>query len=77
MGTIMSSEDVAQELEIRVWEYNNRTRTPTKEYTPADLEYGPEFCAECEDVMPELRRRMGKYLCTACQTEHEKFKGRQ
>lgn len=73
----MSDEDVAQELELRVWERNNRPRPPIKEYTPADLEYGPELCAECEDDMPELRRKMGKYLCTACQTLKERSKGQQ
>ena len=67
----MSIEDRAQEHEILIWERNNRTRPPAPTFGPGDPGYGPAECQECEDPMPDLRRQMGKLLCTGCQGRHE------
>lgn len=68
----MSIEDRAQEHEATVWAYNNRPRQSTPLLEPGDPNYGPELCAQCDDPMPTLRRRMGKWLCTPCQAREER-----
>lgn len=69
----MSQEDRAQEEEAFRWELANKPRPAETVYKPGDKEYGPEFCAndECGDLMPNLRRAMGKTLCTDCQSTAE------
>lgn len=69
----MSQEDKAQEVELFQWQLLNENRSPAKEYQPGESGYGPELCAnsDCEDEMPELRRRLGKQFCTECQSTAE------
>lgn len=62
----MSFEDLAQAVEAQEWERNNTPRTARALFEPDDDRYGPEFCAECEEEMPALRRAMGKSVCTTC-----------
>lgn len=72
----MSLEDKAQEHEAEMWAINNRERVPQPVFNPDDPEYGPEHCAECDDVMPPARRRYGYLLCTTCKSERESRKRR-
>lgn len=67
----MSLEDKAQEHELAIWEQNNRPREAASRYAPGDPGYGPEFCAECEDDMPNERRAWGYHICTACKARKE------
>lgn len=67
----MSQEDRAQDQEILEWERNNKVR-PQKTYSPHEAGYGPQWCAECSDAMPELRRADGRKLCTPCQARRER-----
>jgi RNA polymerase-binding transcription factor DksA len=66
----MSQEDRAQDQELFQWKLLNELRAPSSpEFKPDDSGYGPEFCRneDCGEPLPELRRRMGKTLCTECQ----------
>lgn len=69
----MSQEDRAQDEEAFQWSLVNGPRTPAPVYEPGQKEYGPEFCAndDCEDLMPELRRKMGARFCVECQAGAE------
>ena len=70
----MSIEDIAQDVEAWDWERNNRPRTPRALLAPDDEDYGPAACKECGDEMPELRRAMGRHLCTSCTELYERRK---
>ena len=68
----MSTEDIAQEIELADWERNNKRREVLK-FAPTDKGYGSEFCDECDEKMPEARREYGRRLCTTCQDRKEKL----
>lgn len=68
----MSLEDKAQELELAVWEHNNRPRGEDVRFGPGDAGYGPEECEECGEVMPTKRREYGFRLCTDCKSAQER-----
>jgi RNA polymerase-binding transcription factor DksA len=65
----MSPDDRATEEESFLWELRNGARPAPKEFRPGQDGYGPEFCAneDCEEPMPEIRRRHGRQFCTDCQ----------
>lgn len=67
----MSDADIAQVHELHDWERNNAPRKPLPKYAPDDKGYGPQFCTECGDDMPDLRREMGKLKCTDCTSAAE------
>lgn len=68
----MSTEDIAQDVELRQWELINLNRGPGPErYQPADPGYGPAYCEQCEDDMPVERREWGFTLCVACKSATE------
>jgi RNA polymerase-binding transcription factor DksA len=67
----MSMEDQAQELELKQWVQNNKTRQVEKTYKPGDSNYGPANCLNCDEAMPVARREYGYALCTGCKTELE------
>jgi RNA polymerase-binding transcription factor DksA len=67
----MSAEDHAQELELKEWERNNKTRSDPVRHEPTDAGYGPEECIECGDDMPAVRRGYGYKLCVTCQQARE------
>lgn len=69
----MSAEDIAQEVELKQWELNNRTRPEVKRYAPGDQGYGPEFCTteDCENPMQDKRREWGFTVCVECQAKAE------
>lgn len=69
----MSSEDIAQEIELRQWEHNNRSRGQVT-YLPTESGYGPEECIGCGDEMNPLRRGYGFSRCVSCQTELERLR---
>jgi len=50
-----------RDLDIRLAEMRSRQRTG-----------GPEFCGECEDPMPRLRRDLGLTVCVDCATLAER-----
>lgn len=62
----MSEADRAQEVEARDWAHNNRPRPPLPVFAPHEKGYGPAECVECGEDMPELRRSMGREMCTEC-----------
>lgn len=66
----MSAEDIAQEIELRQWEFNNRSRGQVK-YSVGEAGYGPEDCDECGNEMPTVRREYGFRLCVGCQSLRE------
>lgn len=70
----MSLEDKAQEDEAFHWSMRNSGRLAPQEFKPGDPGYGPELCAneDCEETLPELRRRNGCTLCTECQATAER-----
>lgn len=70
----MADEDRAQDIELREWEANNRSRNVTKvRYSPGEVGYGPEFCKVevCGEEMPEQRRAWGFCICIDCQQRAE------
>lgn len=69
----MSQEDRAQAEEAFQWSLLNRPRPAQPEFKPGEKEYGPTLCSneDCEDPLPEARRRAGRRLCTECQTAAE------
>lgn len=69
----MSQEDRAQDQEIFHWSLANGPRPSAPDFKPGDAGYGPELCTneDCEEQMPELRRRRGCKLCTDCQAAAE------
>jgi hypothetical protein len=69
LETWMTSEDKAQEIELRQWEINNRSRGQVK-YLPTEPGYGPEEC-DCGAAISVLRREYGFVRCVSCQTELE------
>ena len=73
----MGLEDKAQEHEAKMWEQANAPRPERPVYESGDAGYGPEFCAVCDDPMPELRRRDGRQLCTSCQSVRERAASRR
>lgn len=68
----MSDEDRAQELELKGWEWNNRSRDEVKKYEPGEAGYGPQECDDCGDDIPEKRRSHGYRLCVACKSDQER-----
>jgi RNA polymerase-binding transcription factor DksA len=72
----MSDEDRAQELELKEWERNNRSRQAPVKYSPGDHGYGPAECVNCDEVMPAVRREHGFDLCVACKTISEQVSSR-
>jgi len=68
----MSAEDRAQELEVKVWEQNNRPRTELVKFEPGQEGYGPEECDECGADMHPVRRGYGFKVCVSCQTALER-----
>jgi RNA polymerase-binding transcription factor DksA len=68
----MSEEDKAQEVELKQWEHNNRSRQEPKKYAPTDEGYGPEECDDCGSSMPTARREHGFKICVSCKTIEEK-----
>lgn len=67
----MSAEDRAQELEVKVWEQNNKASTEPLRYEPTDPGYGPAECEECDGDMHPVRRSYGYKLCVSCQQARE------
>ena len=67
----MSTEDRAQEQELKMWEIANAPRPQQPVYEPDQQGYGPAYCSRCEDPMPALRRRDGRLYCTSCQSARE------
>lgn len=66
----MSPDDRASIDEEFYWSLRNKARTVvTKEFLPGEIGYGPLHCRneDCEEVLPEARRRAGCQLCTDCQ----------
>lgn len=72
----MSMEDIAQEQELKQWEFNNRPRPEPKRFVPGDAGYGPAEC-ECGEPLPSARREWGFRLCIECQTFAEKVTRRR
>lgn len=72
----MSDEDRAQEVELREWMMNNRSRQEPVMYEPGQPGYGPEQCDECDTIMPPVRRAHGFTLCVPCKTISEKHDSR-
>lgn len=66
----MSGEDIAQEIELRQWEQNNRSRAQVK-YLPTEAKYGPEEC-DCGEAIPTVRREYGFQNCVGCQSAIER-----
>lgn len=75
----MSQEDRAQDEELHQWQLINKPRPPRPVYKPGDPEYGPEFCKndDCEDILPEARRRDGQQFCTECKSTQERREKRR
>ncbi len=69
----MSSEDIAQRIELCQWEFNNRSRGQVK-YLPTEAGYGPEECDDCGTEMTLIRREYGFWRCVSCQSEMEQRK---
>lgn len=69
----MAEEDIAQEVELRQWELNNRSRDTKIRFAPGEPGYGPEFCSNslCTADMPVKRREWGFFLCVDCQERIE------
>lgn len=69
----MADEDRAQDVELREWEVNNRSRGAKVRFAPGEPGYGPEFCAVavCEMEMPPERRAWGFTICVECQRRAE------
>lgn len=68
----MSSEDIAQQVELREWELNNLNRREAMaRHEPDSPGYGPAECDECGDDMPAERRAWGLRICVACKSEQE------
>lgn len=67
----MAEEDRAQDVELREWERNNRSRPLPVKYTLGQPGYGPAECVECDSDMPIERREHGFSLCVACKTVEE------
>lgn len=69
----MADEDRAQDVELREWEANNRSRGAQVRFAPGEPGYGPEFCQvkTCEVDMPEQRRAWGFRVCVDCQQRAE------
>ncbi|QNJ57348.1 TraR promoter binding protein [Pseudomonas phage Dolphis] len=65
----MADEDIAQEIELRQWVHNNRSRDVKVRFAPGEPGYGPELCSNerCEVDMPVQRREWGFKLCVECQ----------
>ena len=65
----MADEDRAQEVELREWELNNRSRNAKVRFAPGEPGYGPELCSNelCEAEMPVQRREWGFCICVECQ----------
>ena len=68
----MEVEEAAQIHELKEWEARNTPRPAMPTYAPGHPKYGPEFCDECDEPMPDLRRAMGSRLCTACASAVER-----
>ena len=70
----MANEDQAQNVELREWEANNRSRNIDKvRFAPGEPGYGPEFCQveTCGEDMPAERRAWGFRICVECQRRAE------
>lgn len=67
----MSHADDAQRIELLMWEKNNAPRPEPVKYAPGDDGYGPEFCDECDEVMPDARREHGYAICVPCKSAEE------
>ncbi|MDD1003612.1 MULTISPECIES: hypothetical protein [Pseudomonas] len=74
LEVVMSIENIAQAVELRQWEFNNRSRPAVVRYAPGDRGYGPEQCtvADCEGTLPPKRREWGYKICIGCQSETER-----
>jgi hypothetical protein len=67
----MSNENLAQDVELKEWEFNNRARNPVVKFSQKDAEFGPEFCVKCDESMPLVRRQYGYKLCVTCKSKEE------
>lgn len=67
----MSEEELAQVIELREWEHNNRSRGAPVRYAPDDPGYGPEECVRCDEDMPMARRAHGFQICVSCKSHDE------
>lgn len=68
----MNIEDAAQQHEAAEWERRQSARPVVNTYASDHPKYGPEFCVECDEPMPALRRSHGWCLCTSCKTVQER-----
>lgn len=75
----MSNDERAQAEEVFQWSLVNAPRPARPVFKPGDDGYGPEYCgnSECEDLMPESRRRDGQTLCTSCKSTQEQREKRR
>lgn len=66
--------DKAQELELAMWEANQRRHKAQNKFTPDQQGYGPAECVECDSPMPEVRRAYGFVLCVVCASARERLR---
>ena len=72
----MADADFAQDVELKQWEINNKSRPGQVRFASNEPGYGPEFCAVelCGVDMPVERREWGFKTCIDCRRLAEERK---